>query len=304
MLLVDRLVYLIIRLVICLVQAFSLESCHTAAIILSIIFNDLLRVRRRLLLENLQKAFPNLSLKERCRLGRKMWLHLFLMAVEVAHAPRQINAFNWYKMVRINRSERMLKAIHQDRPLILVTAHFGNFEMGGYLLGLLGCPTFAVARSLDNPFLNNYIQNFREMTGQFLISKNEGYEEILEILRNKGTIAFLADQAAGPKGVWIDFFGHKASAYKAMALLSMQYDAPILICYATRMKNHPMHFNMRELGLFDPRDSNNRISGVRDITQWFTNVLENAIREDPDQYWWIHNRWKTYGRVFPPAKQN
>lgn len=301
--LVDWLVYLIVRLAICLVQSFSLETCHTAAIVLSFVFNDILRVRRRLLLANLQRAFPDLSLTERSLLGRKMWLHLFLMAVEAAHAPRSVNVYNWYKMVRINRTDRMLNAIHQDRPLILVTAHFGNFEMGGYLLGLLGCPTFAVARSLDNPYLNKFIQDFREMTGQFLISKNEGYDEILEILRSKGTVAFLADQAAGPKGVWIDFFGHKASAYKAMALLSMQYDAPILICYATRMKGHPMHFNMRELGLFDPRDQNSGISGVRGITQWFTSVLEKAIREDPDQYWWIHNRWKTYGRVFPPAEQ-
>ena len=143
-----------------------------------------------------------------------------------------------------------------------------------------------------------FIHDFREMTGQFLISKNEGYDEILDVLRHNGTVAFLADQSAGPKGVWVDFFGHKASAYKAMALLSMQYDAPILICYATRKRDRPMHFNMRELGLFDPRDQNENISGVRGITQWFTNVLENAVREDPDQYWWIHNRWKTYGKKF------
>ena len=192
----------------------------------------------------------------------------------------------------------MFAALQADRPMILITAHFGNFEMGGYILGLLGYPTFSVARKLDNPYLNDFISSFRGQTGQYIIDKNEGYEDILTVLGQNGVMAFLADQSAGKKGAWINFFNRPASAYKAMALLSMQYDAPIFICFATRTDDRPMHFTMRMVDSLDPRELPPDVSTVQQITQWHASRLEEQIRLAPNQYWWLHNRWKTYGRKF------
>ncbi|MDD3585744.1 MAG: lipid A biosynthesis acyltransferase, partial [Thermoguttaceae bacterium] len=110
--------------------------------------------------------------------------------------------------------------------------------------------------------------------------------------------AFLADQSAGPKGCWIRFFGRRASAYKAMALLSIEYDAPIIVCCATRRNNTPLMFNMQTLAMLDPRNRPDELSSIAQITQWFSSELEKNIRQYPDQYWWIHNRWKTYGKTF------
>ena len=294
----DYLVYLIVRVFICAAQSISLEVSQRFAETLSVLFCDILRVRGKLVDTNLSHAFPELSKKERKEIARQMWTHLFLMVAEVAHGPRQMHGLNWWRNVRIENGSKMFAALQADRPMILITAHFGNFEMGGYILGLLGYPTFSVARKLDNPYLNDFISSFRGQTGQYIIDKNEGYEDILTVLGQNGVMAFLADQSAGKKGAWINFFNRPASAYKAMALLSMQYDAPIFICFATRTDDRPMHFTMRMVDSLDPRELPPDVSTVQQITQWHASRLEEQIRLAPNQYWWLHNRWKTYGRKF------
>lgn len=294
----DYLVYLIVRVFICAAQSISLDVSQRFAETLSVLFCDILRVRGKLVDTNLSHAFPELSKKERKEIARQMWTHLFLMVAEVAHGPRQMHGLNWWRNVRIENGSKMFAALQADRPMILITAHFGNFEMGGYILGLLGYPTFSVARKLDNPYLNDFISSFRGQTGQYIIDKNEGYEDILTVLGQNGVMAFLADQSAGKKGAWINFFNRPASAHKAMALLSMQYDAPIFICFATRTDDRPMHFTMRMVDSLDPRELPPDVSTVQQITQWHASRLEEQIRLAPNQYWWLHNRWKTYGRKF------
>ena len=266
---------------------------------MAFLFNDVFRVRGRLVETNLSRAFPETTRRERGRLARDMWKHLFLMVAEVAHAPRQLNNINWCKRVKLENAKPLFDALLDDRPIILITAHFGNFEIGGFLLGVLGYSTFSVARKLDNPYLNDFIGEFRGLTGQELIDKNTGYEDILDVLRNRGIMAFLADQSAGRKGAWVKFFNRPASAYKAMALLSVQYDAPIFVCYATRRGDEPMNFTMRVVDSLDPRELPSEIQTIQQITQWHVSRLEEQVRLAPSQYWWLHNRWKTYGKTFP-----
>ena len=294
----DYLVYLLVRFSICVVQSISLDVCKRGSEYLAVLFYDVLRVRRKLIDSNLQCAFPEKTTRERREIARETWAHLFLMASEVAHAPRELHGANWWNHVVIENGREMFAALQDDRPIILITAHFGNFEMGGFILGLLGYPTFSVARKLDNPFLNDFITDFRGRTGQFIIDKNEGFEDILDVLQNNGVMAFLADQAAGKKGAWIKFFNRPASAYKAMALMSVQYDAPIYVCFATRRDNIPMNFTLRVAGSLDPRNLPPEIQTVQQITQWHASKLEEQIRLNPNQYWWLHNRWKTYGKKF------
>lgn len=294
----DYSVYVFVRVFICSVQCVPLDVCRRVSELLAILFGDVLKVRGKLVDDNLAHAFPEKSAKERRRLTRKMWEHLFLMVAEVAHAQRSLNELNWFRHVTIENGRELFSALQEDRPIILITAHFGNFEIGGFLLGLLGYPTFSVARRLDNPYLDKFIGEFRGRTGQVIIDKNTGYEEILAVLEHKGIMAFLADQSAGRKGTWVKFFGRPASAYKAMALMSLQYDAPIFVCYAIRQDGVPLKFCMKMVAKLDPRELPEGISTVQQITQWHVSRLEEQVRLAPDQYWWLHNRWKTYGKKF------
>jgi len=185
----------------------------------------------------------------------------------------------------------MMRLMIGPRPVIMVTAHLGNFELGGYVLGILGFPTYAVARPLDNPYLDRFLARFRGETGQHLIPKNGGYDQILDVLARGGTMAFLADHYAGEKGCWVEFFGRPASAHKAIALLAMEHDAPVVVCFARRL-DRPLCIEMVGHAVADPRDATGGVGTVHDLTQWYTVRLEEAIRSAPDQYWWLHRRWK------------
>lgn len=287
----DYLAYLVVRLCICIVQSLSMEMCHTLARTMAWLCNDLFRIRGRVVEENLTHAFPDLTARQRRDLSRGMWEHLFLMVFEIAHAPRKIHESNWRQHVQLNGSDPLVLALLDDRPTVIVTGHVGNFEVGGFVLGILGFPTFTVARNLDNPFLDRWLMGFRAATGQYIIPKNGGYDQILAVLGAGGTMTFLADQYAGPKGCWVDFFGRKASAHKAIALLSLENDAPVAVCCSRRAAK-PLHFEVQVVAMADPRKCRGDIGTIHEMTQWYTDWLEKVIREQPNQYWWLHRRWK------------
>jgi len=290
-------VYLLVRVLFCIVQSLSLEAGKSFAKGLAFFFTQIAPIRRKLLHQNLHIAFPELNAKERHAIIRTMWEHLFLMGIEVALARRRIRDFNWTDHIRLVNAEPLLSLLHQDRPVIIVTGHFGNFEIGGFSLGVVTYPSHTVARTLDNPYLNRFIKDFREATGQYLIDKNGGSPEIIRVLEQGGLMAFLVDQAAGRKGCMVDFFGKPASTFKAIAVLSLQYNAPIVVCYPLRQQDASGQFNMlcfdmHITEILDPLNLPSDIQNVKDVTQWFTHALESGIRQCPEQYWWLHRRWK------------
>ncbi|ASV76244.1 Lipid A biosynthesis lauroyl acyltransferase [Thermogutta terrifontis] len=289
------LVCVIVRWLIILAQAVPLQVGNALARALAWLFTRVLRVRYQVADDNLRHAFPSLSPEARRDLIERMWHHLFLMVMEVAHTPRVLHEENWRRFVDLKNVRELVKRLLEDRPVILVTGHFGNFEFGGYMLGLLGFPTHTVARTLDNPFLDRFVNAFRSARGQHIIPRVGGAEQIEAVLQAGGTMAFLADQSAGRKGCFVQFFGRPASTYKAIGLLSLQYDAPIAVVYVKRL-GQPMRFEMGVKAILDPREVTVR-DPVTFITQWYTTQLEEIIRESPEQYWWIHRRWKEQPRV-------
>jgi len=297
----DVLVYLVVRVLICIVQAMRIETGQVLGRWLARLFCDVLRVRAAVVHDNLARAFPALTAAQRRQIARQMWEHLFLLVLEVAHAPRKIHETNWRDYVELRGQDRLVRMLLAERPLLIVTAHFGNFEVAGYVLGILGFPTYTVARTLDNPYLDRFVNRFRGGTGQRMIPKTGGYDQILAVLARGGTMTFLADQYAGPKGCWVEFFGRPASAHKAIALLALDNDAPVAVCAARRL-DRPMHFEMLTHATSDPRDAGDEVSTIRHLTQWYTSRLEEIIRLTPQQYWWLHRRWKDT-RAKPAGRQ-
>ena len=287
----DYLAYLVVRLLICIVQSLRLETCATLARGLATLCNDVLRVRAKVVDENLRLAFPELSDAERRRLSWRMWEHLFLMISEIALASRKIHDTNWRQYIRIRNKRELMRTLFARHPNVVVSAHFGNFELAGYTLGLFGFGTYSVARPLDNPFLDRYVHDFRTATGEHILPKNGSSADIATLLANGGTLSVLADQHAGPKGCWVNFFGRPASTHKAIALFSLSNDAPIMIGFGRRAGG-PLQLEMGLAALLDPRDLAPDQRGVTELTQWYTSQFETLIRRDPHQYWWVHRRWK------------
>jgi KDO2-lipid IV(A) lauroyltransferase len=291
--LLQYLAYLILRVVVCVVQALPLTICQAGANALAWFFHAVLRFRRQVIDENLRHAYPELSDRQRESLALAMWRHLFLFGAEVAHTSRKIHATNWKRMIRVQGAATLVRLLLDDRALVLVSAHFGNFEICCYLLALFGYRMHAVARPLDNPFVDRWIAGFRSSTGMRILSKHDDYERIVDVLASRGVVAFLADQYAGDKGCWVPFFGREASAHKAIALFSLANDAPILVGGCRRI-GRPMEYEMYLEAVADPRTGAPEVAGVRELTAWYTARLEQIVRRAPEQYWWLHRRWKDH----------
>jgi KDO2-lipid IV(A) lauroyltransferase len=283
--------YLLLRWLMCLAQALPLSLCHNVVALLATACNDVLRLRRGVIDANLRHAFPDMNGRERRRLARGMWEHLLLFAAEVAHSARKLHPTNYHRYVRFDGELPIALGLLSERPLILVTAHYGNFELASFVLTLFGYKIYSVARPLDNPYLDRWINRFRGSRGQTILSKQGDYERILDLLAGGAKVTFVADQYAGSKGCWIDFFGRPASAHKAIALFALQHDAPIYVGYCRRAKR-PLHYDLVLHATHDPRTANDPKSNVTELTQWYTSAFEELIREAPEQYWWLHRRWK------------
>ena len=287
----DFLIYLFVRLTICIVQSLRIETCVAASRRLAVLASDVIQKRGDVVDENLRLAFPDLSADERRRLSLRMWEHLFLMVIEMAHVPRKVHDTNWREYIHIREIGPTIRRFFADRPHVTVSAHFGNFELAGFVFGLFGFEMFSVARPLDNRFLDRFVRDFRSANYVKILAKNGSAGEISDLLGCRGTLSVLADQNAGPKGCWVDFFGRPASTHKAIALFSLANDAPLVIGYFRRLGG-PMHFEMGIEGVADPRCLEPEQQDVAGLTQWYTHCLEQIIRRNPDQYWWVHRRWK------------
>jgi len=163
--------------------------------------------------------------------------------------------------------------------------------LGGYLMGLFGFPTYTVARKLDNPFLDRFVNEFRGRTGQYILPKQKSGEVIKQVLGGGGILTLLGDQAAGKKGCWVNFFDRPASTHKAVALFSLGNEAPTMVSYARRL-DRPLHYEVGPEAIVDPRDAGFACRSVPLLAQWYTDRLEDLIRRAPEQYWWLHRRWK------------
>ncbi|MEX2170123.1 MAG: lysophospholipid acyltransferase family protein [Pirellulales bacterium] len=288
---IDYVAYFALRVLVCIVQALPLEVCEQLASGLATLFTHVLPARAGVIAENLRTAFPRITNAEIKKLTWAMWRHLFLMGIEIAHAPRKIHRTNYRQYMRIPEIEQVVRIMLAGRPVVVISGHYGNFEMGGYLLGLLGFPTHSVARRLDNPYLDRFVNDFRRRTGQHILNKTGSGDQIERLLNSGGTLALLGDQHAGDKGCWVKFFGRPASTHKAVALFSLSFQAPTMVSYVRR-RGGVFQYDLRCDDAIDPRDPSFQQGTVPLLSEWYTRCLERIIVAAPEQYWWVHRRWK------------
>ena len=283
--------YFALRMIVSFLQMIPLSWCDSLAHKFSWLVTDVFKFRKKTITENLNHVFPEKSADEQYQLTRGMWHHLFLMICEIAQAPRKIHCTNWRDYVYIRDKKVMTEHFLDWRPVVLMTGHLGNFEQALYVTGILGIPSYAVARPLDNPLLNRWLCDFRESRGQFILPTERSAKDLQRVLDAGGLLSMLGDQHAGNKGCWVDFMGRPASCHKAVALFTLTEKAPMVVTYGVR-RGEPLKMEIGCNGIADPNTLAPELCDVRSLTQWYNQRLEELVRETPEQYWWMHRRWK------------
>jgi Kdo2-lipid IVA lauroyltransferase/acyltransferase len=288
---IDYLIYVVARLVIAFIQAMPIELCKKVANVFGVIATHWLKFRWTLIEDNLKKVYPDWSDEQRLATAQKMWSYLFMMICEIAHAPRKIHQTNWRKYVTVTQKKEIVGALLDPRPTILVSGHFGNFEVAGFVTGLIGFPSYTMARSLDNRFLDAYLNRFRAANGQMILPKDGSAQMVDQALKSGAVLTLLGDQHAGTKGCWIDFLGRPAACHKALALFTLTGGALMVVTYGLRLEE-PMKFVIGSPGVADPETLSSDLLGVTPLTQWYNDRLADFIHRNPEQFWWVHRRWK------------
>ena len=290
---IDRVQYLGMRVVHMMMHCWPVHlNLRLAQIIGDVVYRIDKRHRLRAI-GNISRSFPHLDAKEVDRLARESVRQMIMLFVEVLFTTRLVRLDTFTTYVRLGHFEETLDVLMQrHRGLIMMTGHYGNWEILGYVMALLGFPSAAVARPLDNKYINEWLLGVREKMGQRIVNKKGATNIVTETLDQHGVIAFIADQNAGPKGLFVDFFGRKASTYKSIGLLAMQYEVPIVVGYARRLGNH-FKFELGTQDIIYPEDWKDQDNPLHYITQRYTKAIEDFVSAEPGQYLWVHRRWKS-----------
>ncbi|MBN1391734.1 MAG: lysophospholipid acyltransferase family protein [Sedimentisphaerales bacterium] len=287
----DLLAYLALRVLVVFLYLFDIETnLNTACFLGRLLWKYYHRGRNRAL-ENLRASFPKKDEKWIWDTGRRSFEHIAMLAVDVLFTPRLVKKYNWRNYSRYKNVERTKWLMKEGRGLLMVTGHYGNFEIMGYLLGLFGFNVYSIARPLDNKFINNYLYGVRRRMGQKIIDKKGAAELINKTASAGANLCFIADQDAGRKGIFVDFFGRKASTYKSIGLIAVTNNIPIGVGYSRRIGNH-FYFEIGVNRIIFPEEWADKEDPLEWVTAEYTKAIENFVREDPSQYWWLHRRWK------------
>jgi len=296
--------YVAFRVIVCLVDMLPLRASIRLAETLAFIMHRLLPrklTRYDVARDNIRQAFgTKYSDVQIDDIIRRMWVHLFRVIAEIVQVRRKLRLDNCADVVEFKGRDESVRRLCSGRPVIIVSGHFGNWEVAIGTFGMFGFPMGVVARDLDNPYLHRWFEKFRQQTGHRLISKKGGGADMLATLERRGHLALLGDQDAGSTGLFVDFFGKPASTFKSIALVALEYRAYVTVGYAIRLpddfeKNRWVRY---EIGCADFIDAEQYQGpdAVREITQRFTQALEKAITLAPEQYFWVHRRWKSVPR--------
>ena len=244
---------------------------------------------------NLHHAFPHWDGPRRLRTARAVYAHLGQTLVDIlwldGRPPESL-----LPLIDEKGRENVARAHAHGRGAVYVTGHFGNWELFGLAAGWMVHPIGVVARPLDNPGLDARLNAFRARSGNTVISKRRALGDVLRFLRAGRGVAILLDQNVQEQdGIFVEFFGRPAATTTVAAALAVKTGCALLPVHCETLPGGRYRF------VYDPpiewTASGNRQDDIARLTQALTRVIESWVRERPEQWLWIHRRWKTQPRV-------
>lgn len=247
---------------------------------------------RKTAYEGLSIAFSNTyNKKEIKRIAKDSFRYLGQMTFEFIQLPKLKKNNKILEYLDFGDSLKVIKSLlDKEKGVIAVSAHIGNWEMMTAGTSMLGYPINVVVRLLDNPLLDRYVENFREMYGTKVIPKQEAAKLSFRILKQNEVVAYLIDQNWAIGGVFVPFFDKLAATVTGPALFSYKLnETPIMAAYSYRIAGGKHKVVFEELPTIK---SENKEDYIKINTANFTKYFENVVREHPEQWLWVHPRWK------------
>jgi KDO2-lipid IV(A) lauroyltransferase len=284
-----RLEYAIVRALIFAVRLMPYPVVRACGTTLGLTFYTIDRAHRRIAERNLAAAFPTRSPAERRAIARAAFVHFGRLLFELLEFSTLAPA-SMLERVEFDGEERARLAYAQGKGVLFVTGHFGFWELHAIVHALRIAPIGLLARALDNPQLNQLLEDIRQRTGNVVIYRQGTIRRVMRALQAGQGVAVLIDQhIMGRDAIYVDFFDRPAATTSAVAALALRTGAPVVPVFALPIGGgrirviyeHPVA----------PPDSTSE-DAVREFTQRCTDVLEMYVRRHPELWLWMHRRWR------------
>lgn len=250
------------------------------------------RKRMNATFDNLRNLYPDNSGKELAAIVKKVCRHFGRFLTECGKVLPSMNEKNVKRYIRFEGFENFEKALAKGKGAIFATAHFGNFEIANGAFAAMGYPVCSVIREVDNPWVDRLFDKARYGSGLKIIKKEKSAGEILRNLRKGHIVTINIDQNAAFNNIFAPFFGRLAATFITPAVMSMRTGAPILPVLSFRDDESDV-YTVRVYPEIEIESTGDRAADIRLATCRLNRILEDAIREAPEQWLWIHRRWKT-----------
>ena len=254
---------------------------------------------RRAGIVNLRLAFPDWTDAQRRRTLRRMARYLGWMAAEFAHFP-DLSRENIERFVLLDGFENFDAARQRAKGVIFLTGHMSAWELAPFAQAVYGNPLSFLARAVDNTRVDALVSHYRCLSGNQPIEKNNAARAMLRVLHEGGTVGILADQNTSlEEGIFVDFFGIPAATTTGLARIARRTDAAVVpgfLFWDDSMRKYRLRFETSVL-LQRTEDED---ADIRVNTERFNNVIEDYIRAHPDQWLWVHKRWRNRPPGEPP----
>jgi len=246
---------------------------------------------RLITIHNLSRAFPEKNLKEIIEIAKGVYRHFATVAAEFFDMP-YITRENIDEWGDVEGLEHYEAAIAKGKGILSIVAHFGNWEILPVGIPIYAKPIHIVYRPLDNPVIDNMVEYVRTKPGNVLIPKGGSGRRIMELLKENQIVGILSDQNVDlQEGVFVDFFGRPACTGKGLAVMAMRSGAPVIAIFPARQKSGRYKAIVKPA--IEAVCTGDKDADILTNTQRFTKVIEDIIREYPEQWFWFHQRWKT-----------
>ena len=246
---------------------------------------------RNIAINNLTRAFGSeLEPHEIKKLARQVFKNLMYIIFEIGWSLK-LDPQDVRKYFRVDGLLNFIHATQKGNGVLVLTAHMGNWELLPVIGGLNNMPVNVLFRPFDFPALDQFFLKLRSRFGAVMIPTARSMRKVLRNLRRGETIAILMDQNVDwYEGVFVDFFGHRACTNKGMALLALKTGAPVLPIFLIRENSG---FKLKICPEIAPIKTGDKTKDVEANTAQYNRAIESIVREYPDQWFWVHQRWKT-----------
>lgn len=272
-----------------IVKKLTPDQCEKVASRLGDVVYDVLKIRRTVVEKNLEGTFPEKEHKEIAGLARKVYRRQALNIIEMLRLPLIEGKDDAMKILEIDGKEFLEKTRYAGKGAVVVSAHFGNWELLGICTGMLVAPMNIVVKHQGNPFIDRWITRHRTRHGNSVLYQEHALRRGVKLLSDGEIVTLLGDQTDPTGGFITDFLGRSSAVFLGPAFLALKAGVPVFLGMCRRQDNGRYIVESQEIMTSDLSFCR---KDIEELTRRYIKAIEVYIRHYPEEWFWLHNRWK------------